>query len=89
MIFPAIVTVKFLIMNYYNEANFRFTCNRNFFLDGSTTSTCRDDNDNDVEGVWDNPAPTCVQITCAPPHIDPMNGVVGCTDTNNLGSECT
>ena len=68
---------------------FRFTCDNGFFLDGSEESRCIDDNDDDAEGVWDNPAPVCVQITCNPPHVDPLNGGVDCTAGNRIFSVCT
>ena len=67
---------------------FRYTCNNGYFLDGSDTTTCQDDDDGDNEGVWSNPPPVCVPVTCPPPHVAPANGDVECSNANNEGSIC-
>ena len=67
----------------------RFECDTGFFLDGATTSRCVDDNDGDELGVWNRPAPVCVQITCNPPRRAPSNGDVECTNSNLFRSVCT
>ena len=73
---------------YFVFGGFRFTCNAGHFLDGSPESTCVDDGDNDQEGVWTSPAPVCVIITCPPPHVNPQNGMVSCSDGNIYLSVC-
>ena len=67
-----------------------FSCNDGFFLRGSSTSTCgEDDTPGDEFGAWSSPAPTCIRITCRPGHTDPMNGEVTCTNSNFVNSVCT
>ncbi|XP_076818198.1 sushi, von Willebrand factor type A, EGF and pentraxin domain-containing protein 1-like [Clavelina lepadiformis] len=65
-----------------------FACLDGFYLDGSSTSVCEDDFNGDSEGVWSSPAPMCAPIVCLPPQSNPENGFVGCSNANNLGSEC-
>ncbi|XP_076818199.1 P-selectin-like [Clavelina lepadiformis] len=65
-----------------------FTCNAGYFLQGSPASVCEDDFDNDGEGIWSAPAPTCAPVTCPPPHTDPENGQVACSDGNLQNSRC-
>ncbi|XP_078494483.1 P-selectin-like [Ciona intestinalis] len=66
-----------------------FQCNNGFSLEGSQTSTCQDDGNGDAEGEWSTPAPFCTRITCLPQHTNPVNGVVQCSDSNNVGSMCS
>jgi len=58
-------------------------------LEGAEQSTCVDDGDGDAFGEWTTPAPLCRRVLCIPPHRDPSNGDVSCTNTNNEGSLCT
>ena len=66
----------------------RYICDDGFFLDGSSSTTCVDDNDGDRLGLWSNPPPVCVRITCSPSYVDQVNGGVSCSDDNNQGSVC-
>ncbi|XP_078483088.1 L-selectin-like isoform X1 [Ciona intestinalis] len=66
-----------------------FECNSGYAMEGSDTSTCQDDGDGDTEGIWSSPPPFCTRVTCLPQHINPVNGVLQCIDSNNIGSTCT
>ena len=73
---------------YFTKHFFSYQCNNGYFLDGQATTTCEDDQDNDADGVWSSEPPTCVRITCIPPHVGPSNGVVVCSDSNFNNSMC-
>ena len=77
---------KILLINL--KRFYRFACLDGFYLDGSSTSVCEDDFNGDSEGVWSSLAPICAPIVCLPPQSNPENGFVGCSNANNLGSEC-
>uniref|UniRef100_H2YY60 Sushi domain-containing protein n=1 Tax=Ciona savignyi TaxID=51511 RepID=H2YY60_CIOSA len=65
-----------------------FQCDGGYQMSGSASTTCNDDFDDDVFGIWTNPAPTCSRQQCSPPHTNPSNGSVSCSDGSNLGSQC-
>ncbi|XP_077972123.1 P-selectin-like [Styela clava] len=71
-----------------------FKCNPGYDLVGTTqtlvTSKCGNDFDGNSVGEWSlKTPPKCEKIICNPPHVDPENGKVTCTDFNFLGSVCT
>nr|XP_002125765.3 P-selectin [Ciona intestinalis] len=59
-----------------------YICNPGFALIGQQQLTCGNDR------KWSDPAPVCMRMSCSPPHTDPMNGDVVCTDGNMIGSLC-
>ena len=65
-----------------------YRCDVGYFLNGRESTTCQDDNDGDDDGVWSEAPPTCIQIVCNPPHVNPINGIVSCNDSNSYGSVC-
>ena len=77
-----------IVFQIYIFTVFSFLCDAGYFLDGSSTSTCNDDDDGDAQGVWSSAAPTCVPIVCLPPHENPSDGQVECSNDNFLDSNC-
>nr|XP_039248480.1 sushi, von Willebrand factor type A, EGF and pentraxin domain-containing protein 1-like [Styela clava] len=67
--------------------NCQFSCDTGFFLSGSTSSSCVDDNGDGV-GEWRNPVPTCEPIVCSWPLSPSVHGSVSCSEENLHGSEC-
>lgn len=57
-------------------------------LIGSATSTCVDDQDGDLFGNWDNPAPVCELVDCREAPAIPESGTRLCSDGQKLGSVC-
>ena len=57
-----------------------YTCDAGYFLSGADESTCL------IDGTWSSGVPTCVRITCLPPHTAPIDGSVNCTASNNKNS---
>uniref|UniRef100_H2ZPN8 Sushi domain-containing protein n=1 Tax=Ciona savignyi TaxID=51511 RepID=H2ZPN8_CIOSA len=66
----------------------RFTCDYGNVLLGSGQTTCTDDGNGDVIGVWSAPPSRCEPIVCLPLHEAPTNGFVSCTNDAFLGSVC-
>jgi len=58
-------------------------------LVGNDVSTCFDDQNGDLNGNWDNPAPVCLLVDCVNKPADFYQGSVICSDGQNLGSVCT
>ena len=46
--------------NFGDQCN--FACDTGFFLDGSSSSECIDNDDGDANGIWSKPLPTCEGI---------------------------
>ena len=66
----------------------RFECQAGFAVVGANPVVCEDDDIVDNRGVWSSDPPVCAPVICLPPHTDPENGNVRCTDENNYLSEC-
>nr|XP_002125315.1 P-selectin [Ciona intestinalis] len=77
-----------LDMNYV-DSSCSFTCDAGFALVGAEVSTCLDDFDGNLLGAWSSIAPTCQPIVCLPPHINPADGAVSCTNSNFMASQCS
>ncbi|CAK8697520.1 unnamed protein product [Clavelina lepadiformis] len=65
-----------------------FACDEGYFLEGEVQSICLDDFDDDADGVWSSPVPSCLPKTCDPPHVAPGNGSVTCENENYVGYGC-
>jgi len=67
-----------------------FYCRPGFIIEGSSVLYCKEDESSEG-GSWNNPAPTCIEITITCPALSaPDNGYPPtCTDGTNLGSVCT
>uniref|UniRef100_H2ZCL8 Uncharacterized protein n=1 Tax=Ciona savignyi TaxID=51511 RepID=H2ZCL8_CIOSA len=59
------------------------TCNPGYNLIGPPSTICN------FAGNWTQPPAICEVMQCSPIQTDPAHGHVTCTDTNNVGSECT
>jgi len=70
----------------------KYTCDETYAISNPTyaTSVCQDDGDRNTVGGWSlkGKEPTCIKITC-PEHAAFDYGVKKCSDSRNVGSECT
>nr|XP_026693505.1 sushi, von Willebrand factor type A, EGF and pentraxin domain-containing protein 1 isoform X1 [Ciona intestinalis] len=65
-----------------------FTCSPGYAVTGEPVSICNQVNIGTPAGVWSSPPPTCQPQQCSPPHSNPVDGSVECSDGSNLNSQC-